>query len=386
VKVPLQDLKAGYQSVRSEILQSVTEVMDSQQYILGPKVAELEATVASYCGVGHGIGVSSGTDALLLALMALDVGHGDEVITTPFTFFATAGSIVRVGANPVFVDINPDTFNLNAGKIEAAISPKTKAIMPVHLYGQIAEMERIMNIAHRHKLHVIEDAAQAIGARRNGNPAGSFGHAACFSFYPTKNLGGAGDGGMVVTNDQALAERLKQLRNHGEESRYQHRTVGMNGRMDGIQAAVLLAKFKHLDDWNSRRIENAHYYTPRLKNIAGVVPPSELPNSTHIYHQYVIRCRQRDRLRQFLTDRGIGSGIYYPLPLHLQACFANLGYHAGDFPAAETATQEVLALPIYPELTREQQDMVIDAITDFHRTESKISPNCSHCNPRGSGA
>jgi len=335
-------------------------------------VAQLEETIAGYCGVEYGIGVSSGTDALLLALMALGVGRGDEVITTPFTFFATAGSIVRVGAKPVFVDINPDTFNLDAEKIEAAISPKTKAIMPVHLFGQIADMKTISDIARLHNLHVIEDAAQAIGARQNGKPAGSFGHAACFSFYPTKNLGGAGDGGMVVTNDQAIAARLKQLRNHGEESRYQHRTVGINGRMDGIQAAVLLVKFKYLDEWNSRRINHAHYYTPRLKNIQGVIPPVEVATSTHIYHQYVIRCGQCDRLRQFLTDREIGSGIYYPLPLHLQPCFAILGYHPGDFPVAETAAQEVLALPIYPELTREQQDTVIGAIGEFYRTVGDI--------------
>ena len=368
MKVPLQDLKAGYQPLRTEILQAVTEIMDSQQYILGPKVVQFEEAVAAYCGVLNGVGVSSGSDALLLALLALGVGAGDEVITTPFTFFATAGSIVRVGAKPVFVDINSDTFNLDPEKVESALSARTKAILPVHLFGQIADMDDIMDIARRHDLFVIEDAAQAIGAKRNGESAGSFGHAGCFSFYPTKNLGGSGDGGMVVTDDNDLAARLKQLRNHGEESRYQHQIVGINGRMDGLQAAVLLTKFRHLDDWNSFRINNAHYYTPLLQNIDGITPPKEEDGCYHIYHQYVIRCTQRDRLRQFLTDREIGSGIYYPLPLHLQPCFSNLGYHAGDFPVAETASKDVLALPIYPELTREQQDAVINAIREFSET------------------
>jgi dTDP-4-amino-4,6-dideoxygalactose transaminase len=341
--------------------------MDSQQYILGPKVAQLEEAVAAYCGVSHGAGVSSGSDALLLALLALGIGQDDEVITTPFTFFATAGSIVRVGARPVFVDIDPYNFNLDPDKVESAVSPKTKAILPVHLFGQIADMENITDIARRHNLSVVEDAAQAIGAERNGKSAGSFGHVGCFSFYPTKNLGGVGDGGMVVTDNDDLATRLKQLRNHGEESRYQHRTVGINGRMDGVQAAVLLTKFRHLDDWNSRRMNNAHYYTPRLENIDGIAPPTEDDGCHHIYHQYVIRCKQRDRLRQFLSDREIGTGVYYPLPLHLQPCFSNLGYRAGDFPIAEAAAQEVLALPVYPELTRDQQDAVIDAIGEFYR-------------------
>jgi dTDP-4-amino-4,6-dideoxygalactose transaminase len=368
VKVPLQDLKVGYQSLRNELLKAVTEVMDSQQYILGPRVAQLEENIAAYCGVSHGIGASSGSDALLLAMLALGAGAGDEVITTPFTFFATAGSIVRVGARPVFVDIDPETFNLDPEKVESAISPKTKAILPVHLFGQIADMENITDVARRHNLFVVEDAAQAIGAKRDGKSAGSFGRVGCFSFYPTKNLGGAGDGGMVVTDDSDLASRLKQLRNHGEESRYQHRTVGINGRMDGLQAAVLLTKFRHLDDWNSRRIENAHYYTPRLENIDGITPPIEDGDCYHIYHQYVIRCKQRDQLRQFLTNREIGSGVYYPLPLHMQPCFSNLGYRVGDFPLAETAAQEVLALPIYPELKRDQQDVVIDAVAEFSRT------------------
>ena len=366
VRVPLQDLTAGYRPLRDDILHAVAEVMDAQQYVLGPKVAQLEDEIADWCGVSHGVGVSSGSDALLLALMALGVGKGDEVITTPFSFFATAGSIVRVGARPVFVDIDPVMYNIDTHRIEGAISPKTKAILPVHLFGQIACMEEILDIAKRHNLFVIEDAAQAIGAKRNGKPAGSFGDAACLSFYPTKNLGGAGDGGMVVTDREDIAVKIKQLRNHGEEARYQHRTVGINGRMDGIQAAVLLTKLQHLDQWNSQRVENAHYYTPKLENIPGLDPPVEEENCYHIYHQYVAHCEQRDELRQYLNEHGVGSGVYYPLPLHLQPCFADLGYHSGDFPITEEACRRVLALPIFPELTRAQQDIVIAEITEFY--------------------
>jgi len=365
VKVPLQDLNAGYQPIRTEILQAVTQVLDSQYYVLGPKVAELEEKIAPLCGVSFAAGVSSGSDALLLALMALDIGPGDEVITTPFSFFATAGSIIRVGAKPVFVDINPLTFNLDPRKIESALTPQTKAIMPVHLFGQVAEMNEILDMAKRYKLFVIEDAAQAIGAKRNGKPAGSFGDASCLSFYPTKNLGGAGDGGMVVTNRQDIAEKVKQLRQHGETSRYQHLKVGINGRLDGIQAAVLLVKLAYLDQWTSQRIANAHYYTKQLQNIKGITPPVEENESYHIYHQYVIRCCNRDQLREFLKQRDIGSGVYYPLPLHLQPCFSSLGYMPGQFPEAELAAQEVLALPVYSELPRNQQDIVIATIQEF---------------------
>ena len=368
VRVPLQDLTAGYRPLRDDILHAITEVMDAQQYVLGPKVAQLEDEIANCCGVSYGVGVASGSDALLLALMALGVGKGDEVITTPFSFFATAGSVVRVGAKPIFVDIDPVTFNIDPRRIEGAISPKTKAILPVHLFGQIASMEDILEIARKHSLYVIEDAAQAIGAKRNGKPAGSYGDAACLSFYPTKNLGGAGDSGMVVTNHEDIAVKIKQLRNHGEEARYQHRTVGINGRMDGVQAAVLLAKLQHLDRWNSQRFENAHYYTPKLEKIHGLHPPVEEENCYHIYHQYVTRCQRRDQLRQFLNEHGVGSGVYYPLPLHLQPCFLDLGYHSGDFPVTEEACRQVLALPIFPELTREQQDIVIAEITEFYRS------------------
>ena len=367
MKVPLQDLNAGYQPIRTEIIQAVTQVLDSQHYVLGPKVAELEEKIAPLCGVSYAAGVSSGSDALLLALMALDIGPGDEVITTPFSFFATAGSIIRVSAKPVFVDINPRTFNLDPNKIESALTPNTKAIIPVHLFGQVADMDEILDIAKHKKLSVIEDAAQAIGAKRNSKSAGSFGDASCLSFYPTKNLGGAGDGGMVVTNRQDIAEKVKQLRQHGETSRYQHLKVGINGRLDGIQAAVLLVKLNYLERWTSQRITNAHYYTEQLQNLNGITPPLEENECYHIYHQYVIRCRNRDQLREFLKQQDIGSGVYYPLPLHLQPCFSSLGYKSGQFPEAELAAQEVLALPVYSELTRNQQDTVIAAIKEFSR-------------------
>lgn len=368
MKVPLQDLNAGYRTIRSELIQAVSDLLDSQQYVLGPKVTQLEMALANLCHVTYGVGVSSGSDALLLALMALGVTQGDEVITTPFTFFATAGAIVRVGAKPVFVDIDPETFNIDPGKIEAALTANTKAIMPVHLYGQIAEMHEITSVAQKHNLMVIEDAAQAVTALHHDKPAGSFGDAACFSFYPTKNLGAAGDSGMVVTDREDVAARLKQLRQHGEDSRYLHATVGINGRMDGIQATVLLTKLSHLDRWNQKRIEHARHYNTALQNIEQVTPPLEQDYNYHVYHQYVIRCQQRDRLRQFLSEHEIGSGVYYPTPLHLQPCFANLGYNPGDFPNAEAASKEVLALPVFPELTREQQDAVIENIEKFYRS------------------
>ncbi len=367
MKVPLQDLNAEYKTIRSEIVQAVSDVLDSQQFVLGPKVAQLEEKIAGLCHVSYGVGVSSGSDALLLALMALGIKQGDEVITTPFTFFATAGSIVRIGAKPVFVDIDPETFNIDPGKIEAALTANTKAIMPVHLYGQIAEMDDITSIAQKHQLVVIEDAAQAVAALYHDRPAGSFGDAACFSFYPTKNLGAAGDAGMVVTDREDVANRLRQLRQHGEDSRYLHTTVGINGRMDGIQAAVLLIKLSFLDRWNQKRIENARHYTSNLQHIEQVTAPAVKEYNYHVYHQYVIRCKQRDQLRQFLTEHEIGSGVYYPMPLHLQPCFSDLGYRPGDFPNAEAASKEVLALPVFPELARQQQDIVIETIKEYYR-------------------
>ncbi len=354
MKVPLLDLTAQYATIRDEVRRAMDEVCDSQQFILGPHVERLERAVAGYCQCAHGIGVSSGTDALLVALMALDIKAGDEVITTPYTFFATAGAIARLGARPVFVDIEPDTYNINAALIERAITPRTKAILPVHLYGQCADMDAILKFG----LPVIEDAAQAIGAEYKGRRAGSMGVMGCLSFFPTKNLGGFGDAGMVVTNDAGLAERVRVLRVHGMQPKYYHRVVGGNFRLDALQAAVLHVKLKHLDDWTRRRQDNAAFYNARLSG--GPVTVHH-----HIYNQYVIRSKQRDRLRAHLTAAGIGTEIYYPVPLHLQECFAYLGYRPGDFPEAEAAARETLALPVYPELTREQLEYVVEAIRSF---------------------
>jgi dTDP-4-amino-4,6-dideoxygalactose transaminase len=353
MKVPLLDLTAQYAGIRDEVRRAMDEVCDSQQFILGPQVERLERAVAEYCRCAHGIGVSSGTDALLVALMALDIKAGDEVITTPYTFFATAGTIARLGARPVFVDIEPDTYNINPALIERAITPRTKAILPVHLYGQCADMDAIL----RFGLPVIEDAAQAIGAEYKGRRAGSMGVAGCLSFFPTKNLGGFGDAGMVVTSDAALAERVRVLRVHGMQPKYYHRLVGGNFRLDALQAAVLNVKLKHLDEWTRRRQANAAFYSARITGPVAV--------HHHIYNQYVIRSKQRDRLRARLTSAGIGTEIYYPVPLHLQECFAYLGYRAGDFPEAEAAARETLALPVYPELTREQLEYVAAAIRGF---------------------
>lgn len=347
--VPLLDLKAQHAAIADELKAAINRVVDSGVYILGPEVEALENEIAAYSQCQFGIGISSGTDALIVALLALDIGPGDEVITTPFSFFATASTIARLGARPVFVDIEPDSYNLDPTKIEAAITPRTKAIMPVHLYGQMAEMDAIMEIARRHNLFVIEDAAQAIGAEYKGRRAGSIGHFGSFSFYPSKNLGGIGDAGMLVTNDATLATRAKTLRNHGSTVRYYHQELGGNFRLDAIQAAALRVKLKHLDEWTAARQRNADLY----RGSAGI-SPALLPHRRHIYNQFVIRTANRDALVANLKSAGIGSEIYYPLPLHLQECFANLGYKAGDFPESESAAQAVLALPIFPELTAGQ--------------------------------
>ncbi|HMP74705.1 MAG TPA: DegT/DnrJ/EryC1/StrS family aminotransferase [Kiritimatiellia bacterium] len=382
--VPLLDLRAQYETLRDELNEVLLRVAESQQFILGPEVEALEREVAGYSQCRHGVGVSSGTDALLMALMALDVGPGDEVVTTPFTFFATAGCIVRLGARPVFVDIDPLAFNIDVSKIEAAITPRTKAIMPVHLYGQMVEMDALMQVAQRHNLAVVEDAAQAIGAEYKGRRAGSIGTMGCFSFFPSKNLGGFGDGGMVVTNDDQLAEKLRLLRNHGMQPKYYYQLVGGNFRLDAIQAAVLRVKLKHLDAWSDARRRNALHYRELFQQ-AGLasmaatdkgpppaapadVPahqvelPHELPNRRHIYNQFMIRLKNRDDVACVLRERGIGHEVYYPVPLHLQACFASLGYHADNFPVTERAAREVLALPIYPELTASSRESVVAAI------------------------
>jgi len=374
--VPLLDLKAQYATLREEIRAAIDRVADSQHFILGPEVAALEEEIAAYSGCQFGIGVSSGTDALLVALMAIDLGPGDEVITTPYTFFATAGAVARLGAKPVFVDIDPLSYNIDPGRIQAAITGRTRAIIPVHLYGQMAEMDPIMAVAEAHGLAVIEDAAQAIGSEYHGRRAGSIGQMSCFSFFPSKNLGGFGDGGMVTTNDPALADRLKLLRNHGYRPKYYNREVGGNFRLDAIQAAVLRVKLKYLDGWTAARQRNAALYRRLLQEAGisldpaqaggrGVVPPVELPDRRHIYNQFVIRSGQRDALMAHLTEAQIGTEIYYPLPLHLQDCFAGLGYTAGDFPASEAAAKETLALPIYPELTEAMIAAVVAAIAGF---------------------
>jgi dTDP-4-amino-4,6-dideoxygalactose transaminase len=369
MKIPLVNLQAQYAPLRAEILLAIERVMASQQLVLGPEVKALEDELAVYSNVRHAIGCASGSDALLLALMALDVKAGDEVITSPFTFFATGGAIARLGARPVFVDIDRRTYNIDPQKIEAAITPRTRALIPVHMYGQCADMDPIMAIADRHQLPLIEDAAQAIGAEDSGRRAGSMGRIGCFSFYPTKNLGAAGDAGMITTNDDDLAGRLKALRVHGGVTEYLHAEVGINSRIDALQAVVLRIKFRHLDEWSDARAARARRYDELF---AGATLPVEVSTPTvrsdgrHIFHQYVLRVpKHRDALMAHLGERGIGTKIYYPVPLHLQECFAYLGYAPGDFPESESAALETFALPIYPELTDEEQEYVRDSVRDF---------------------
>ncbi|MDH3583534.1 MAG: DegT/DnrJ/EryC1/StrS family aminotransferase [Phycisphaerae bacterium] len=367
MQVPLLDLKAQYSRLREQIIPRVVDVLDSQFLVNGPAVRELEAQVAAASGCVEGVGTSSGTDALLLALMAMGIGQGDEVITTPYTFFATAGSIWRVGARPVFVDIDPVTFNLDASAVEAAVTDRTRAIMPVHLFGQMADMNTIMDVARRRDLKVIEDAAQAITAEFQGQRAGAMGTAGCFSFYPSKNLAGAGDGGMVVTQDADLAEHMRTLRNHGDsgQPRYFHREVGGNFRLDTLQAVYLQVKLGHLGEWNAARRENAALYDRLLADVDEVVVPAILDGNVSTFNQYVIRVPRRDELQAFLGEQGVGSAVYYPLGLHQQECFQELGYAAGDFPETERATRESLALPIFPELTEEQIGYVAEQIKAF---------------------
>jgi dTDP-4-amino-4,6-dideoxygalactose transaminase len=368
VAVPLLDLKAQYAALRDEIRPAVDRVLESQQCINGPEVAQLEKDVARYCGAKHCVGVSSGTDAILLCLMALDIGAGDEVVTTPYTFFATAGCISRVGAKPVFVDIDPATFNIDPLRIESAITPRTKAIMPVHLFGQCADMDPILDVARKHKLPVIEDAAQAIGSEYKGRRAGSMGTVGCFSFFPSKNLGAVGDAGAVTTNDDALARRLVKLRGHGAEVKYFHDEVGGNFRLDTIHAAVLSVKLRYLDQWTAARQSNAAYYTKAIQGdpvLRATVYTPAVVESRHIFNQYVVRTRDRDGLKDFLKMRQVGTEIYYPVPMHLQKCFADLGYGKGDFPHSEEAALTTLALPIYPELTAAQKEYVVESLAAF---------------------
>jgi dTDP-4-amino-4,6-dideoxygalactose transaminase len=370
VNVPLLDLVAQYQGMKDEVLRAMMAVVERQGFIMGPEVAQLEGEVARLSNARHAIGCASGTDALLLPLRALDLKPGDEVITTPFTFFATAGAIHNAGGTPVFVDIEPASFNISPAAIERAITPRTRGIVAVHLFGQMAAMEAILPLAERHGLGLIEDAAQSIGARRKVNGewrrAGELGTVGTFSFFPSKNLGGFGDGGMMVTQDDRLAERLRKLRLHGGARQYHHEEVGYNSRLDTLQAAVLLAKFPHLEGWSRARGERARRYTEAFTGHPEVCPPAIDPANEHIFHQYTIRVPRRNELQAHLKAQGIGNAIYYPLALHLQPCFAHLGYRRGQLPVAEAAMETVISLPIYPELTREQQDAVIESVLGFY--------------------
>jgi dTDP-4-amino-4,6-dideoxygalactose transaminase len=364
MRVPLLDLKTQYAAIKEDTLRAVADVLESQACIGGPRVAELEHQVAALSGARFGIGMSSGTDALLASLMALGIGPGDEVVTTPFTFFATAGCIVRAGATPIFVDIDPRTYNMDPALLEDAITPRTKAIMPVHLYGQCCQMDPILTIADVHNLPVIEDAAQAIGATYKGRPAGSMGTLGCLSFYPTKNLGAAGDAGMVVTNDETLKEVLLVLRDHGARPKYFHSIVGGNFRLDALQAAILLVKLPHLEAWSEARRRHAAFYDDALAATPVQLPWID-PACVSIFNQYVIRVRHRDAMIAHLKAAGIGTEVYYPVPLHLQKCFEPLKYKEGSFPHSEAAAREVLALPIYPELTQAMLEYVADQVRAF---------------------
>jgi dTDP-4-amino-4,6-dideoxygalactose transaminase len=365
MNVPLLDLKAQYATIKSEVDAAIAEVMQSQHFILGPKVEECEKAIAVYSSCSHAIGVSSGSDALLACLMAENIKEGDEVITTPYTFFATAGAIARVGATPVFVDIDPVTYNIDPAKIAAKITPKTRAIIPVHLYGQMADMDAIMRIADAHKLIVIEDAAQAIGAEYKGRRAGSIGHYGCFSFFPSKNLGCAGDGGMIVTQDAQRAEKLRIIRGHGSKPKYYHKIVGGNFRLDAIQAAIVTAKLRHLDNWTAGRQCNAKKYDELFAAARMPVTTPTVAANRHIFNQYVIRLSRRDELQAFLQKKGIGTEVYYPVPMHLQECFAYLGHKAGAFPESERAAKETVAIPVYPEVAEQQQKYVVESIGEF---------------------
>jgi len=403
--VPLLDLNAQYETIQEEVKAAINDVLESQQFILGPQVKQLEEQVANYCQADHAVGCASGSDALLLSLMAIDAGPDDLVLTTPYTFFATAGAIARTGATPVFLDIDPQTYNIDPAQLEAFLQgehllckrfntdqQQVKAVIPVHLYGQTADMDPIMDLAEQHNFYVIEDAAQAIGAEYKGRRAGSIGDFGCFSFFPSKNLGGYGDGGMITVRDEALAEKLRVLRVHGSKPKYHHKLIGINSRLDTLQAAVLQVKLNYLDRWSERRREKALYYN-KLFDEAGlsIQPDGSAPycsssvqsqlkerivlprekeghpeqNGRHIYHQYVIRTARRDALQQALNEAQIGNSVYYPVPLHEQECFTELGYQPDDCPVAHCASRQTLALPIYPELTAAQQQYVVDTIERF---------------------
>jgi len=366
---PFLDLKAQFETIRQETLAAVTRVMEHQHFILGPEVDKFEKEVGSYIGAEFSFGCASGSDALLLSLMALECGPGDEVITVPFTFVATAGSIARLHAKPVFIDIDPVTYNLDPAKLEKAITPKTKAIMPVHLFGLSSDMDAIMSIADKYGIPVIEDAAQAIGSKYHGKMIGTIGQFGCFSFFPSKNLGGGGDGGLITTNDPEIAKKLKVLRVHGSPRKYEYQVVGVNSRLDALQAAILSVKLPHLDTWAQGRQRNADRYRKlfaelKLDSLIGLPVVPEGYN--HVYNQFTIRCKERDALKKHLADEGIPTEIYYPFPLHTQPAFEYLGYKQGDFPETEKAALQALSLPIYPELTEAQQRSVVSAIAGFY--------------------
>jgi len=370
LQFPFLDLRAQYQQIKPEVEAAVARVFESQYFILSPDVQAFEQQIAQYVGVKHAIGGASGTDAILLALMALGVEPGDEIITVPFTFVASAGPITLLRAKPVFVDIDPVTFNIDPSLIEKAITPRTKAIIPVDLFGLLAPLEEVEAAAARHGLAVIEDAAQAIGAQRNGKMAGSFGTMGCFSFFPTKNLGGAGDGGMITTDNDALAQKLRKIRVHGSPRRYEYEVQGVNSRLDSLQAAVLSVKLKYLDSWAEGRRNNASRYDKLFREfnlLDRVCLPKEPAGFHHVFNQYTVRVQDRDRLRAFLNEKGLPTEIYYPYPLHLQKAFADLGHREGEFPQSERAAREVLALPIYPELKEENQRLLVEGIAAFYR-------------------
>jgi dTDP-4-amino-4,6-dideoxygalactose transaminase len=377
MKVPQLDLAAQYTTLGKEIAEAVERVLAGGRYILGPEVEALERELAAYTGAGFAIGCGSGTDALLLALMALEVGAGDEVITSPFTFVATGGVIHRLGARPVFVDIDPRTYGLDAEALARRINSRTRAVVPIHLYGRVGAMEPVLDIARSCRLPVVEDAAQALGARLHGRMAGTLGAIGCYSFYPTKNLGAAGDGGLLVTSDQKLAERLRRLRVHGQEGRYLYGEVGLNSRLDELQAALLRVKLRRLESWNQARREKAARYTELLSGL--VETPDPGPAAAHVFHQYSIRVPERDSLLRCLAENGVEAAVYYPLPLHLQKCFAYLGYQPGDCPQAEAAAREVLALPIYPELSAAAQEHVAGVIRQWvsRRARNEVLDVCT---------
>ena len=371
-KIEFLDLKKQYKFIKKEIDTAINNVLKSGNFIGGKEVEKLEQEIAKFCKAKYTVGVNSGTDALFLSLVALGIGRGDEVITSPFTFIATGEIITNTGAKPVFVDIEPGSFNIDPFKIEKAITQKTKAIIPVHLFGQMADMDIIMRIARRYNLKVIEDAAQAIGAEYKGKKAGTWGDLGCFSFFPSKNLGAYGDGGMVITNNKKLAEKIHLLRNHGSDpkNKYRNLILGINSRLDAIQAAILRIKLRHLKEWNKQRQRIAKYYNQKLKKVRDIDIPKILPNRTHIFHQYTIRTKSRDKLSNFLKKQGIETKIYYPIPLHLQPAFKFLGHKKGNFPEAEKASKEALSLPIFPELTKTEQEFIVKKIKSFYEEKN----------------